>query len=305
MDALCDSLLSGEMGHTPPGRPRSLALVLGPTGTGKTKSVVEASRYLFGTQAIARINVAEFSSPERIPLLLGTQSGQQGILGRSLAALKAEGGRILLLDEIEKGHRSLCDLLLGMEAAELTLASGERLDLSGIHIIATSNIGSEDAIALEDVAYASLRRHVEEEASHFFRPEVFARFGTVVVFRPLPRNVQIAICEKMVDEEVAFQSDVLSLRFGHRHEVRVGATVYRRLINEGYHRLLGARPMRSVVERRIRSALVAAQLAGLLSPGVPACELELSGPNGLRANPVVGPLVEMPGECRLDEEVVD
>src|ERR1035438_9141299 len=70
--ALADALLAGEMGHTPRGRPRSLLLVLGPTGTGKTKAVLAASRHLFGTDATARINAAEFSSEERVPLLLGT-----------------------------------------------------------------------------------------------------------------------------------------------------------------------------------------------------------------------------------------
>ena len=305
VEALCDAFLAGELGHTPHDRPRSLVLVLGPTGTGRTKTILEASEYLHGTRALARINVAEFSSAERVPLLLGTGSGQRGLLGEKIDALKAAGGCILLLDEIEKGHRSLSDLLLGMEAAELTLSSGRTLDLSGLHIVATSNIGSEDAIGLEDVAYASLRRHIEEEASHYFRPEVFARFGAVVVFKPLPREAQIAICRHLVDQEAAFQSKVLGERFGHPHQVRVGEGVYRRLTLEGYHRVLGARPMRSVVERRIRAALVSAQLRGALGPGVPSCLLEGSGPNGLRACPVGGTTVQMAREGGLDEVIVD
>src|ERR1700679_3174897 len=68
---LSDALLAGELGHTPRGRPRSLILFLGPTGTGKTKAVTEASIHLHGTGRIARINCAEFSSEERVPLLLG------------------------------------------------------------------------------------------------------------------------------------------------------------------------------------------------------------------------------------------
>src|SRR5277367_3303605 len=79
VSGLCDALLAGEMGHTPRGRPRSLVLVLGPTGTGKTQSVTEASRHLYGTDAIARVNAAEFSSEERVPLLLGTAAGSRGL----------------------------------------------------------------------------------------------------------------------------------------------------------------------------------------------------------------------------------
>ena len=268
MAALGDALLAGEMGHTPAGRPRSLILVLGPTGTGKTKAVLEASRHLYGTEAIARVNVGEFASAERVPLLLGSSAGERGILGEKLVRLRDAGGRILLLDEIEKAHRNVSDLFLGMEAAEITLANGASVDLSEFHIIATSNLGSADALEMEGVARASVRRHLEQEASSHFRPEVFARFTAVIVCHPLTREAQLEICRQILEEEVALQSSVLSLRFRHPHRVHAGAGAYRRLVAEGYHRRLGARPMRNVVERRIRSALVDSQLRGALGPGV-------------------------------------
>ncbi len=282
MAALCDALLAGDLGHTPSGRPRSTCLILGPTGTGKTKAALEASAYLYGTRAIARINLAEFSSADRVPLLLGTARGERGLLGERIAQLRAAGGRILLLDEIEKGHRSVSDLFLGMEAAELTLASGETLDLSDLHILVTSNLGSADAMGLEDVAYASLRRHVEDEAAAYFRPEVFARFTAVMVFRQLARSVQLEICRELLAGEIAFQSRVLAERFGHPHEIALGEGVYRRLVNEGFHRTLGARPMRNVIERRVRSALVRGQLEGRLARGVARSCLELDPAGGLR-----------------------
>ena len=282
MAALADALLAGEMGHTPAGRPRSLILILGPTGTGKTKAVLEASRHLFGTDAIARVNVGEFASADRVPLLLGTAAGERGILGGKLSRLRDAGGRILLLDEIEKAHRTVSDLFLGMEAAEITLANGESVDLSDFHIVATSNLGSADAIEMEGVARASIRRHLEQEASSHFRPEVFARFTAVVACHPLTREAQLEICRQILEEETSLQSAVLSRRFRHAHCVLVGPGARRRLVSEGYHRRLGARPMRNTIERRVRGALVDSQLRGVLGPGVRECVLLPGEREGLR-----------------------
>jgi ATP-dependent Clp protease ATP-binding subunit ClpA len=282
VSGLSDALLAGEMGHTPPGRPRSLILILGPTGTGKTKSVVEASSHLYGTQAIARVNAAEFSSAERVPLLLGTASGEQGLLGERIGRLRSSGGRILLLDEIEKAHPSVSDYLLGMEEAAVTLASGETLDLSELHIIATSNIGSAGVIEMEGVSRASVRRFVEQEAAAHFRPEVLARFTSVLVFGHLSRDVQMRVCQQMLDQEVAFQSGVLTGALGCAHNLRADVDVCRRLVSEGWHRRLGARPMRNVVERRVRGAVVTSRLRGALGPGVPESVLVVEG-DGIRA----------------------
>jgi ATP-dependent Clp protease ATP-binding subunit ClpA len=280
---LSDALLAGEMGHTPGGRPRSLILILGPTGTGKTKSVVAASAHLYGTEAIARINAAEFSSAERVPLLLGTAAGDRGLLGERIERLRSDGGRILLLDEIEKAHPSVSDYLLGIEEAAVTLACGQTLDLSDLHIIATSNIGSAGVIEMEGVSRASVQRYVEQEAAAHFRPEVLARFTSVLVFGHLSREVQVRICQQMLDEEIALQAGVLSQKFGRPHRIRADTDVCRRLVSEGWHRRLGARPMRHVVERRIRGALVSSQLRGALGPGVPESVLVVDGAAGIRA----------------------
>jgi len=280
---LSDAILAGEMGHTPRGRPRSLQLILGPTGTGKTKAVIAASSHLYGTEAIARINAAEFSSEERVPLLLGAASGESGLLGRQVDRLRAAGGRILLLDEIEKANPRVSDYLLGIEEAAVTLASGETLDLSDLHVIATSNIGSAGVVEMEGVARSSVRRYVEQEAASHFRPEVLARFTSILVFSHLSRDVQVRICGQMLEGELEFQSRVLTAKYGHPHRVRAEPGVCRRLLSEGWHRRLGARPMRNVVERRVRGALVAAQLHGALGPGVRESVLLADGPDGIRA----------------------
>lgn len=287
---LSDALLAGEMGHTPAGRPRSLLLILGPTGTGKTRAVLAASGHLYGTEAVARLNAAEFSSPERLPLLLGAAPGERGILGQQVDRLRKAGGRILLIDEIEKADPRVADYLLGIEEAAVTLASGETLDLSDLHVIATSNVGSAGVTEMEGVARASVRRFVEQEAALRFRPEVLARFTAVLVFSHLSRELQVRICAQMLESEMAFQSSVLSSRFGHAHRVSADPEVPRRLVSEGWHRRLGARPMRNVVERRVRGALVESQLRGVLGPGVPESVLLVDGEEGIRAGIARAPI---------------
>ena len=265
--ALADALLAGELGHTPRGRPRSLLLLLGPTGTGKTKAVRGRQR-----TSLAR-NAWRASTPQSSPRRSASPSSLARHRAERVSSVSGSpacgrpGGHILLLDEIEKAHPSVSDLLLGIEEAAVTLASGDTLDLSDLHVIATSNIGSSGVIEMEGVARASVRRFVEQEAAAHFRPEVLARFTSLLVFGHLSRDVQMRICRQMLDQEVAFQSQVLARVFGHGHTLQAGEDVCRRLVAEGWHRRLGARPMRNVVERRVRGALVDSQLRGALGPG--------------------------------------
>ncbi len=290
LSALCDALLAGEMGHASPGRPRSLLLLLGPTGTGKTRSILAASEHLFGTGSVARINAAEFSSDERVPLLLGTP-GAAGLLGERVARMRRSGGRILLLDEIEKASPRVADLLLGIEEAEVMMQDGSALDLSGLHVVATSNLGGAGVAGLEGVSRASVRRYVEQEAAAHFRPEVFARFTSVIVFAHLSRDAQVRVCHRMLGRELALQSAALSSAFGHPHRLRADPDVPGLLVSEGWHRSLGARPMRNVVERRVRSALVRARLDGALGPGVGESVLVAAAGGGLRAAVARAPVV--------------
>ena len=161
-------------------------------------------------------------------------------------------------------------------------ASGAMLDLSDLHVVATSNVGSSGVVEMEGLSRASVRRFVEQEAAAQFRPEVFARFTAVLVFGHLSRDVQVGVCRQMLEEEVAFQEGRLTEAFGHAHRVRVCGDVCRRLVSEGWHRRLGARPMRNAVERRVRGALVDARLGGTLAPGVRESVLCVDPADGLR-----------------------
>ena len=277
---LSKAVRAGEMGHCPTGMPKTFALVLGPTGTGKTKAVLEMSKYLYGTNQVARVNMAEFGSPDALNDFLPNLCGQ-------LDKLIAAKGRFLLLDEIEKGHPKASDLFLGMEAAMIANPkTGQKYDLSDLHIFVTSNVGSSDLGEIdESVPFTAIKRVVEEAAKAQFRPEVFARFTHVVIYRKLARQAQLSICRQMLEEEVEFQARALSGIFGHKVVIEIGDGVFRRLVSEGYHRTLGARPMRNVVSSRVREALTSGRIMGGVRVGRPKVRIILDG-DRLTAKPV-------------------
>lgn len=269
---IAKAILAGEMGHTPKGAPKGFLLILGPTGTGKTKAVLEASKYLYGTDQIARLNMAEFGSEDGLNNLLPT-------LANGLDTLQKAGGRFLLLDEIEKAHPRASDIFLGMEAALISdPASGRKYDLSELTIFVTSNVGARDLSELDDgVPFATVKRVVQDAASTQFRPEVFARFTHVVIYRKLTREAQVKICRQMLDEEVEFQEKQLLDYYQQPVKLNIGEGVFRRLISEGYSRDLGVRPMRNVIGLRVRNAITEARLKYVLRKGTARATFELQG----------------------------
>lgn len=250
------AILAGEMGHASPGRPKSFAILLGPTGTGKTATLLAASKHLFGNSAIMRLNMAEYPEKRDLERVIGG-AGERGNFGKLFDEMKAAGGRIILLDEIEKAHKDISNVFLGMEAAELRLGDGSQLDLQDYHIICTSNLGSEDAMEMQGLPYTIIAEHIEQEAMRHFRPEVWGRFTHKVVYRHLPYEVQINICRLMLGEELQLQAGRL------RRELSAVDGVFRFLVARGFHETLGARPMRNAVEYYVRRAIVMARLQGL------------------------------------------
>jgi len=129
----------GELGLTKPGRPRGSFLLLGPTGVGKTETVVVTTNQIFGAGQLFRFDMSEFQNQEALGLLLGARLGEVGYLG-GVRERAAEGS--LLFDEAEKAHPRVLDILLQLlDAARITVATGQTLDFSGYYIWLTSNIG--------------------------------------------------------------------------------------------------------------------------------------------------------------------
>lgn len=273
--AVARVLRIGESGHSKKGRLKSFMLVLGSTGVGKTKSFKVASRYLWGSEALARINMAEYDSEADVGRL-------RDDLGEKADMLMKTGGRIILLDEIEKAHRKVGNLALGMEEAELRTSAGVNYDLSPFHVAMTSNLAATELSEAENLPDATIKRIVQAAAMTHFSPEIFGRFTAVVIYRKLKRDAQMMICEQMLREEIAHHESILSADFGHPHRILVGAGVYRRLVNAGFDMKLGARPMRNVVEGNVGEAVVAAKIARRIKQGVNVSTLVLEGDTGIR-----------------------
>jgi len=137
----------GELGLTKPGRPRGSFLLLGPTGVGKTETVVVLTNQVFGPGQLFRFDMSEFQNQEALGLLLGARLGEVGYLG-GVRERAAEGS--LLFDEAEKAHPRVLDILLQLlDAARITVATGQTLDFSGFYIWLTSNIGSAELMSLQ------------------------------------------------------------------------------------------------------------------------------------------------------------
>src|ERR1700679_2367669 len=161
----------GEFGLTKPGRPRGSFLLLGPTGVGKTETVVVLTNQVFGANKLFRFDMSEFQTQESLGLLLGAKLGEIGHLG-ALRERAAEGS--LLFDEAEKAHPRVLDILLQLlDAARITVATGQTLDFSGFYIWLTSNIGSAELMSLQHSNDATLERHVLTRAHQPPPPGVF------------------------------------------------------------------------------------------------------------------------------------
>ena len=253
LDRVGSVLIRGEMGLANPRRPKGSFLFVGPTGVGKTELTNVFTGYLFEGTAPVRFDMSEYQLQKSVDKLIGENPQDYGLLGRALSRVTSG---TLLFDEIEKAHTLVLDLLLQiLEDGRITLATGETLDLRGFYIVLTSNIGSAEAMRMESAPFASIERTVLARVNQTLRPELVGRVTDKVVFGRLDYDTQRAICETMIAAELARLHSL-----GYDLEVDAGAVEF--LIRLGYHKTLGARPMRGVVERCLQEAITAAVLEG-------------------------------------------
>ena len=146
------------MGLTKRSRPRGSFLFLGPTGVGKTQVTIAFTEFLMSPDHLFRFDMSEYQTPESIGVLLGGKLGERGTL--ALARDRHDHGT-LLCDEIEKAHPRVLDIFLQiLDAARVTMANGETLDLSGFYIVFTSNIAAAEMLELQHSTFATMERHV-------------------------------------------------------------------------------------------------------------------------------------------------
>jgi ATP-dependent Clp protease ATP-binding subunit ClpB len=249
----------GELGFTKPNRPKGSFLFLGPTGVGKTELTLAFTRYLFNEENLVRFDMSEYQTQESLRILLGGSSDEAGTLG---LAVKRAGFGTLLFDESEKAHPRILDILLQiLDAARITLATGETLDLSAFYVVLTSNLGAAEVMQLQHAPLSTMERHVLAKAQRSFRPELFARITEKLVFSRLSYDVQLEIARQLLSEEMDFLAE-------KGLAVSCSPAVLPFLVQRGFHPRLGARPMRDAIEKHVRDAASNACLEKPLAGGI-------------------------------------
>jgi ATP-dependent Clp protease ATP-binding subunit ClpB len=246
MERVVSVLVRGEMGVAHPDRPKGSFLFVGPTGVGKTELAQVFTAHLFDGRKPVRFDMSEYQNQASVEKLIGHAMGEIGLLGRALQGV--EDGT-LLFDELEKAHPLILDLFLQiLNEASITLASGERKNLSRFYVVFTSNIGSSEVMRMTSAPMATVERTVLNRVGQQLRPELVGRITEKIVFARLQFETQREICELMIAREQA-----RLLRLGYPVETTPEAVEF--LIRRGYHKTLGARPMRATVERFLQDAI--------------------------------------------------
>jgi len=249
----------GELGFTKANRPKGSFLFLGPTGVGKTELTLAFTRYLYGEENLVRFDMSEYQTQESLRILLGGSSDEAGTLG---LAVKRAGFGTLLFDESEKAHPRILDILLQiLDAARITLATGETLDLSAFFVVLTSNLGAAEVMQLQHAPLSTMERHVLAKAQRSFRPELFARITEKLVFSRLSYDVQLEIARQLLSEEMDFLAE-------KGLAVSCSPAVLPFLVQRGFHPRLGARPMRDAIEKHVRDAASNACLKRAIAGGI-------------------------------------
>jgi ATP-dependent Clp protease ATP-binding subunit ClpB len=256
--AVANAVRRARSGLQNPRRPVGSFLFLGPTGVGKTELCKALAQFLFDDEdALVRLDMSEFMEKHSVARLIGAPPGYVGYEegGRLTEAIRRRPYSVVLLDEIEKAHREVFNVLLQvLDDGRLTDGQGHTVDFRNTVVIMTSNLGSQVIRELAgEENEARMRQRVLEALQQEFLPEFLNRIDEVVIFHPLSRAHLKAIVELQLRD--------LEARLAERHlGIRLTDAAKDRLVAEGYDPVYGARPLRRVLQQRIENPLASAIL---------------------------------------------
>ena len=270
VDAVANAVRRSRSGISDPRRPNGSFLFLGPTGVGKTELCKALASFLFDTEeAMVRIDMSEFMERHSVARLIGAPPGYVGYEegGYLTEAVRRRPYAVLLLDEIEKAHPDVFNILLQvLDDGRLTDGHGRTVDFRNTVIVMTSNLGSDriqelmNADSDKTASYESVKSSVLEVVSTHFRPEFINRIDELVVFHPLAREQVKGIAEiqlQLLDQRL--QDNDLKLEFAEG--------VLDKLASLGFDPVYGARPLKRAVQTWLENPLAQRVLAGDFSPG--------------------------------------
>jgi ATP-dependent Clp protease ATP-binding subunit ClpB len=264
ISTVANAVRRARAGLQDPHRPLGSFIFLGPTGVGKTELARALAEFLFDDErAMVRIDMSEYMEKHTVSRLVGAPPGYVGYEegGQLTEAVRRRPYCVLLLDEIEKAHADVFNILLQvLDDGRLTDGQGRTVDFTNVIVVMTSNIGSQYIAELEGRQEEEMRRRVQESLRAHFRPEFLNRVDDVVIFSSLTR-AQIA-------QIVEIQLAGLRKRLADRHLSLVLSDVAKDLLaDEGYDPVYGARPLKRALQRRILDPLAQAVLRGEFHEG--------------------------------------
>jgi len=264
--AVADAIRRSRAGLSDPRRPIGSFLFMGPTGVGKTELCKALAEFMFDTEdAMVRIDMSEFMEKHSVARLIGAPPGYVGYEegGYLTEAVRRRPYAVILLDEIEKAHSDVFNILLQvLDDGRLTDGHGRTVDFRNTVVVMTSNLGSSriQELAATGQGYEAMKSAVLQVAGQHFRPEFINRVDEMVVFHPLDQEqirkiagIQIALLRKRLE--------------GHGFGIEVSDTALDLLGAAGFDPVYGARPLKRSVQQEIENPLAQKILSGVYAPG--------------------------------------
>lgn len=264
VQAVSDAIRRSRAGLADPHRPIGSFLFLGPTGVGKTELCKTLAGFLFDTEeAMVRIDMSEFMEKHSVARLIGAPPGYVGYEagGYLTEAIRRRPYAVILLDEVEKAHADVFNILLQvLDDGRLTDGQGRTVDFRNSVIVMTSNLGSQMIQELAKEKYEVMKKAVLEVVGQHFRPEFVNRIDETVVFHPLGKeqirqivDLQIIRLKKRLEEK--------SL------DLQISDSALDYLADIGYDPVYGARPLKRAIQQSLENPLAMDMLAGKFLPG--------------------------------------
>ncbi len=259
-----EAVRRARAGLQDPKRPIGSFLFLGPTGVGKTELARALAEFMFDDErAVVRVDMSEYQEKHTVARLIGAPPGYVGFEegGQLTEAVRRRPYSVILLDEIEKAHAEVLNVLLQLlDDGRLTDGQGRTVDFRNTLVIMTSNLGSQYILELGEREHAEMERRVQEALREHFRPELLNRIDEIVIFHALSRQDLRRIVDLAatgLQKMLAERGITLTLTDAARDA----------LAEEGYDPHFGARPLKRTVQRRVQNPLAMKLLQGEFKPG--------------------------------------